>query len=41
LFEHSSERVKLKAVLSFCCTCYFHRFGFIENKTFSSYVLLF
>jgi len=36
LFEHSFEQVKLKAVLSFSCTCYFQHFGFIKNKRTSS-----
>ncbi len=36
LFEHSFEQVELKAVLSFCCTCYFQHFGFTENKRTSS-----
>jgi len=32
LIEHSCEQEELRAILSFCYSCYFQRFGFIENK---------
>jgi len=46
LSEHSYEQVELKAILSFCYSCYFQHSGPYENKRtsselLSSYVLLF
>jgi len=32
LAEHSYEEVELRAIISFCYSCYFQHFGFIENK---------
>jgi hypothetical protein len=33
LAEHSYEEVELKAILSFCYSCYFQHFGLYEKKT--------
>jgi len=32
LADHSYDQVELKAILSFCYSCYFQHSGFIENK---------
>jgi len=40
LAEHSYEQVELKAILSFCCSCYFQHSGFYENKRTSVKLLI-
>ena len=39
LAEHSYEQVELRAILSFCYSCYFQHSGLYENKRTSFLIL--
>jgi len=40
LAEHSYEQVELRAILSFCYSCYFQHSGLYENKRTSLKLLI-